>query len=119
MSSPAKTKVVKDTLFLHSLFLLYSICGVLSKAASGFPFLSAGFITLYGAMLVLLAVYAILWQRILRSMPLTRAFSNKAVTIIWGMLWGAVLFGEIITANKLIGSLVIAIGVLVLMTEHE
>ena len=119
MSNSEKARNVKDTLFLHGLFLLYSICGILSKVASGYPFLSAGFIAFYVAMLALLAVYAILWQKILRSMPLTKAFSNKAVTIIWGMLWGAVIFGEAVTVNKLIGSLIIMIGVLVVMTDHE
>ena len=62
--------------------------------------------------LFLLVGYAICWQQIIKRIPLTVAFSNKAVTIVWGMIWGIIFFGERITIGKLMGALLVVFGVI-------
>lgn len=52
-------------------------------------------------------------------MPLTTAFANKAVTIIWGMLWGVLIFRESITPAMIIGSVVIIAGIWLVVTSDE
>lgn len=100
------------TLFaLHLLLMVYSTSGILSKLAAGVDFLSWQFVALYAGIIALLGVYAIGWQQILRRMPLTSAFSNKAVTIVWGIVWGALFFSEPITVGKVIGAALIIAGV--------
>lgn len=100
------------TLFaLHMLLMVYSTSGILSKLAAGVPFLSLEFCCLYGGVLLLLGVYAIGWQQILKRLPLTTAFSNKAVTIVWGIIWGALFFFEPITVPKAMGAILIIAGV--------
>lgn len=100
------------TLFaLHLLLLVYSFSGCFSKTAAGQPFLSLKFILLYGGTLVILAVYALGWQQIIKRLPLTTAFANKAVTVVWGIVWGALFFGEAITPGKLAGAALIIGGV--------
>lgn len=47
----------------------------------------------------------------MRRMPLTSAFSNKAVTIVWGIVWGALFFSEPITVSKVAGAALIIAGV--------
>ncbi|MGI6110238.1 MAG: transporter, partial [Eubacteriaceae bacterium] len=74
---------LKNILFLQAVLILYSMASVCSKIASGYEFLSTGFILWYGLVIVCLGIYAILWQQVLKRMPLTTAFANKAVTIIW------------------------------------
>ena len=100
------------TLFaLHMLLMVYSTSGILSKLASGVQFLSVEFCVLYAGVLFLLGLYAIGWQQILKRLPLTTAFSNKAVTIVWGIVWGVLFFAESITLPKVIGAALIMVGV--------
>ena len=102
----------KVLILLHVLLLIYSLSGIFSKTAAAQPFLSLQFIGLYGGMLLILFVYAIGWQQIIKRMPLTLAFMNKAVTIVWGVLWGFLLFDERITVGKVIGALLVIAGVM-------
>ena len=90
---------------------LYSLCDVSSKLAAGQSFLSFGFCLYYGGMIVLLGVYAIGWQQVIKLLPLTTAYAKKAATVLWGILWGALLFDEPVTAAKLAGAALIAAGV--------
>lgn len=119
-SDKAKKKFdIKAFLLLHIILLLYSLCSVFSKLASGQEFMSFYFILFYGLVLAVLGVYAILWQQVLKKMPLTTAFSNKAVVIIWGMMWGALIFSEQITWYMIIGSIIIFAGVVLVVSDYE
>lgn len=102
---------IKTLFALHMLLMVYSTSGILSKLAAGKDFLSWEFIGLYAGVIALLGVYAIGWQQILKRLPLTTAFSNKAVTIVWGIVWGALFFSEAITLGKCLGALLIIAGV--------
>lgn len=102
---------VKTLFALHMLLMVYSTSGILSKLAAGVDFLSIEFCLYYGGVLLLLGFYAIGWQQILKRLPLTTAFSNKAVTIVWGIIWGALFFFEPITLPKAAGALLIIAGV--------
>lgn len=102
---------IKTLFGLHLLLMVYSCSGIFSKLASGVPFLSPEFCGLYFGVLALLGLYAIGWQQVLKRLPLTTAFSNKAVTIVWGIIWGCVVFGESITAGKVIGAVLVIAGV--------
>lgn len=111
-------KKFKNFFYLHLLLLFFSFCSVFSKLASSEAFLSFKFVLYYGISLLILGIYAILWQQILKRMPLTIAFINKGITIIWGMILGVLIFNETITINMIIGSIIILIGV-ILVVEHE
>ena len=102
---------LKTLFVLHLLLMVYSTSGILSKLAAGTDFFSPRFIVLYAGVLILLGLYAIGWQQILKRLPLTTAFSNKAVTIVWGIVWGVLFFGESVTMGKVIGALLIITGV--------
>lgn len=110
---------IKHYIFLHSILLLYSFTGVFSKTASQCSFLSFKFIILYGTVLLFLFLYAILWQQILKSLPLTTAFANKAITVVWGFIWGAVFFHEKISLFMIIGAAIIIFGIYLVVSDHE
>lgn len=101
------------------MLMVYSLSGVFSKQASGVPFLSIRFCVYYGAIIALLGIYAIGWQQIIKRLPLTLAFANKAVTTVWGLIWGLVFFHEQVTAGKLMGIALIVIGVVVFSTADR
>lgn len=101
---------------LNVLLMVYSMSGILSKLAAGVDFLSWQFVGLYAGIIAILGIYAIGWQQILSRMALTSAFANKAVTIVWGIIWGFLFFQEQITLGKVIGGALIIAGVVLFDT---
>lgn len=114
-----KTKIkIRDYAFLHIILFIYSMGGVFSKLAAGKEFLSIGFFFFYGLVLATLFVYAVLWQQVLKKMPLTTAFLNKSVVVVWGIIWGAIFFSEEIKWNMVLGAIVIIIGICVVVSDN-
>lgn len=109
----------RTLLALHLLLMAYSTSSILSKLAAGQPFLSLGFCACYAGILGLLGVYAIGWQQIIKRLPLTTAFANKAVTVVWGIVWGALVFHEQITPGKLAGAALVVAGVALYATADD
>lgn len=106
-------------ILMHAVFLLYSFYTVLGKIAAGYDFLSLRFCALYAALITVLAVYAVLWQQVLKRVKLSVAAANKAAVIVWGMVWGALFFGEAVTAKKIAAAAVIAAGILVISSAEN
>lgn len=104
---------------LHTLLLIYSLSGIVSKFASKQLFLSLPFILLYGCMLGILFVYAIVWQQIIKRLPLSVAFANKAVTVIWGIVWGVLVFHEQVNPGMLVGAFLVMMGVILFSTDKN
>lgn len=109
---------IKDILMLQIVFFIYSINSVVAKFASAQEPFSLNFILLYGLELCVLGVYAILWQQLIKRMELSVAYSNKAVVLLWAMVFGALLFKEQITLTKVAGILLVIIGIVVLNSEE-
>lgn len=109
---------VSNFILLHGILLMYSLCGIFSKLASSVEFLSLQFIFYYTMVLLILFVYAIFWQQILKKVPLTTAFANKAVTVIWGMVWGTFIFKEKIQFTMIIGAILIFIGIYLVVSDN-
>jgi len=110
---------LKDYIFLHVLFFVFSLSAVCGKFAAAEPFFSIMFFVWYSLALFILFIYAIFWQQLLKRMALTAAFMNRAVVIVWGMVWGTLLFKETITIYMIIGACVIFIGIGLVVTENE
>lgn len=103
----------RQILSLHILLAVYSIAGVLSKLAAGESALSLRFCLCYGGVILVLALYAIGWQQVIRRMPLTSAYANRAVTVVWGVVWGVLLFREGVSVVQLLGCALVVAGVVV------
>ena len=107
-----------DFLLLHLCLLISSVSGICSKMAAGQKEIG-GFILWYGGVLLFMGIYALAWQQILKKMPLTVAYANKPVSLIWGMIWGVLLFHEAITPKMLLGAAIIFAGILLVVTSDE
>lgn len=114
-----KTTRVKDFLVLHAILLIYSLGQIASKTASNQALFSLSFFFYMSLVFLALAIYAILWQQLIKKMPITTAYSNKSVVIVWGMFWGALFFGEGITLFNIIGALIIFVGVYLVVSDDE
>lgn len=104
---------IKVLFLLHIMLMIYSMSGICSKMAAKQEFLSFSFCMYYGIIILLLGFYAIGWQQIIKRLPLTTAFANKAVTVVWGLVWGFVFFQEPITFRKVLGALLVITGVVI------
>ena len=118
MKNQKKKFQIKDILMLQIVFFIYSINSVVAKFASAQEPFSLNFILLYGLELCVLGAYAILWQQLIKRMELSVAYSNKAVVLLWAMVFGAFLFKEQITLTKVAGILLVIVGIVVLNSEE-
>lgn len=115
----SRPEKIKTYLMLHAILLLYSLGGICSKMAAANEFLSLPFILWYGGVLLELLVYAFFWQKVLKRLPLTTAYANKGVTIIWGVLWGVLLFNETFAWNMIPGAILVFVGIWLVVTSEN
>lgn len=110
---------IKSIILLEIAFFIYSLSSMFSKKAM---FNAPNFthtIIFYLLSLFMLGVYAIIWQQVLKRLDLSVAFANKGITIIWGILWGVLLFGEKITLGMIIGAIIVIVGIVIMMYDKE
>lgn len=106
-------------IILHLSLFFSSLSGVASKMAAKSTFLSWEFFLYYGLVLFIMFAYALIWQQVLKHVPLTLAYANKPVSLIWGMVWGAIFFGEKIRLSMIAGALIIFAGIYLVVTSDE
>lgn len=104
---------ITSIILLHSILVIYSISGILSKFAATEHFLSIKFCLIYSSIILILFLYSICWQQVIKKLDLTFAFANKAITVVWGIVWGTIFFDETITLGKVIGAILIMLGVII------
>lgn len=110
---------LKDFVFLNVILLIYSLGTIFSKLASNQKIISVKFTVFYFTVIFLLFIYALCWQQILKKISLSTAYINKAITIVWGMVFGKIFFGEKITIFMIIGSCVIFLGIYLVVSDCE
>ena len=108
---------IKYFIFLHTALLIYSFGGVFSKFASAENFLSLKYCVFYAGLLVTLFIYAVIWQQVIKHINLTSAFACKGIIVVWGLLFGRIIFGEDITLKKIIGILIIIAGIIIVVND--
>ena len=115
MNSESKQGIRKlDIVMLQFSVMVYSLSTVTGNMASKHEFLSPGYILFFGLDFCILGVYAILWQQIIKRFQLSIAYANKAMTLLWSMVWNFLIFSQGITVKKVIGVLVVMAGVIVM-----
>lgn len=98
-------------LCLHLLIFFFSLSSLFVKLAAKQSFFSLKWGLFYGLALLVLSCYAVLWQQIIKRMPLSTAYANKAAAILWGQLWGLLIFKEAMTAGRAAGAALIMFGI--------
>jgi multidrug transporter EmrE-like cation transporter len=94
-----------------------SFSSVFLKLAGRQEFLSIPYILYYGCAVAVLGIYAVAWQLILEKLPLTTAYLRKGVTYVLIFIWAALIFGERITPQQIIGIIIIIAGMVVSMRD--
>ena len=105
---------VADLLLLELSVMVYSLSTVAANMASKHEFLSAGYILFFGLEFLVLGIYAILWQQIIKKFQLSIAYANKSLTLLWSMLWNYLIFSQGITPGKVAGVVLVMVGVMIM-----
>lgn len=113
-----KNVTIKDYIFLHLCILWYSVTSILSKTASQFDFLSIEYILCFVGIFFAIGSYAILWQQAIKKFKPSIGYSNKSVSLLWTIIFSAIIFGERITAYNTIGAIIIILGVIMVAQDE-
>lgn len=110
---------LKDILILQAVIVIYTLSSVMAKLASGEEPFSAPFLLFYLGELMILGVYAILWQQMIKKFELSVAYTNRAMALLWSMLWAVVLFRDRVTVKNVIGVALVIVGTLIVNGGKE
>lgn len=113
-----KKKFIKNIIILQVIILIYTLSTVTAKFASNEEFLSIKFILFYGLEIFILGVYAILWQQIIKKFEISVAYANRAMSLLWSIVWAIVFFGEQITLKNVIGVIIVIIGTIIVNSDE-
>lgn len=113
---------IRNYIFLHLSILLFSLTSVFTKMASN-EFNEHGIygIGLYIFLFLMLLncfIYALVWQKVIKRFDLNVAYANKSVYLIWSQLWAVLIFHEVLTAENIIGLILVLVGVLVVQDNE-
>lgn len=109
----------KNILILQMIVVIYTFSTICAKMASGQTIFSIRFFLYLGLEVLLLGIYAICWQQMIKRLELSVAYINRSLALCWSMLWSCLFFKETITIQNIIGVLFIVLGIMIINTEKE
>ena len=113
-----KRIIAKNMLILQIIIFIYTLATVAAKFASGESFLSFKFIMFYGIEILILGVYALLWQQIIKKFEISVAYANRAMSLLWSLVWAIVFFNEEITLKNIIGVIIVIAGTIIVNSDE-
>lgn len=109
----------KNIVQLQAVVVIYTISSVMAKTATLHREETAVFLLCFGLEFVLLGIYAILWQQMIKRFELSVAYANRAMAIVWSMLWAVLFFHDAITLYNLAGVALVIAGIILVNTDKE
>lgn len=107
-----------NIILLQAVVIIYTLTSIVGRKAAGSELLSLQFILFYGLDIVILGIYAICWQQMIKKFDLSVAYANRAMAILWTAVWARFIFKDTIGIKQLIGILVVMIGTVVVNLEQ-
>ena len=98
-------------ILLQAAVIIFALSSAAGKFASKYDFLSFNYIACYAIEILLLGIYAIFWQQIIKNTEISVAYLNKATSIFWSLIFAVIFFGEKISIANIVGSIIIFIGI--------
>lgn len=106
-------------LVLQLVVMIYTLSSVAAKFASGYEPLSLPFLLFYGTEILILGIYAIAWQQIIKRCDLSVAYANRSMAILWSLIWTVLFFNETLTVKNIIGVLIVFAGTMIVNSDGE
>ena len=109
---------IPKVLFLTFAVAVYSSASIFSKLASGYDFLSLPYICSLGGVIIVMGIYAVLWQMSLKRVPLNQAYLFRSLGLVFGLVIAHLAFQELISWQNLLGAAIVLCGLLILLSEQ-
>ena len=93
-------------------FFIYASSALFSKQASLYDFLSLPYVLFIVGAVGVLGIYAIMWQQIIKKVPISEAYMFKGTSLIFVLLLSSIFWGEVITINNVVGAIIIVTGII-------
>ncbi len=110
---------LKNVLILQAVIVVYTLSGVMAAIASRQKALSLRFFLFYLAELVILGIYALLWQQMIKRFELSVAYANRAMALLWSLVWSVVIFHDRVTPRHIIGVGLVILGTVIINGGQE
>ena len=110
---------IKNIILLQGVVVIYTLSGIMSKNASANGDNPVKFLVFFGLEFVMLAVYAVLWQQMIKRFELSVAYANRSMAVLWSMLWAVLFFHDEITVKNIIGVLLVTVGTVIINTDFK
>ncbi|EOS25390.1 hypothetical protein C804_04489 [Lachnospiraceae bacterium A4] len=117
--SMKKAEKLKNVLLLQGVIVLYTVSSVMSKEASASGDNLLRFLFFFGMEFVILGVYAVLWQQMIKRFELSVAYANRSMAVVWSMVWAVVFFHDTITVQNVLGVVLVVAGTWIINTETK
>jgi drug/metabolite transporter (DMT)-like permease len=109
---------IKNIVILQCVVVIYTISSLMSKKASASEGDIVKFLFWFGMEFVILGIYAILWQQVIKRFELSVAYANRSMAVVWSMVWAVIFFHDTITVKNIIGVCLVVIGTIIVNTEE-
>lgn len=110
---------MRNIAILLILNLIYAFISVLSAYVSGISENKLYFILGVGGIFLLFGLYAIVWQQLLKRLPLSLAYMFKGTSLLFVLLLSALFLGDAITWQNLVGAVLIIVGIVLFARADE
>ncbi|MBO5030917.1 MAG: EamA family transporter [Lachnospiraceae bacterium] len=114
-----KLKKVKNVVLLQGVIMIYTISSVMSKEASASKGDAVRFLFFFGMEFVILGIYAVLWQQMIKRFELSVAYANRSMAVVWSMVWAVIFFHDTITIKNAVGVLLVVTGTVIINTDTD
>lgn len=109
-----KRKVTfKNIMLLQGIIMIYTISSVMAKFASLNKDVLIKVLFFLGLEFLILVVYAVLWQQMIKRLDLSVAYANRSMAILWSMIWAVIFFHDEITMRNILGVILVLIGTVI------
>lgn len=110
---------IKNILILQAVVIVYTLSSVVAKIATGKELFSFSFFLFYGLEIVILGIYAILWQQMIKRFDLSVAYANRAMAIVWSAVWAIVLFEDVLAMKQIVGIAFVVLGTVIVNSDQK
>lgn len=110
---------IKNIVILQAVVIIYTLSSVVAKIATGKELFSFSFFLFYGIEIMILGIYAILWQQMIKRFDLSVAYANRAMAIVWSAVWAIVLFKDVLAIKQIVGIAFVVLGTVIVNCDQE
>ena len=109
--SSSSNLTFRSVAVLLLVYLFYSTVSIATKFTSMQEMLSLRYFMGLAIVVAILGIYAIIWQQVLKRIELTTAYMFKGTSLIFVLLFSALIFNETITLWNVVGTVLIVGGI--------